>query len=61
MSSMRTAQACHVPGNCLAKGVLLRDESGYRLAMLPATHYIRMHADDQQFLARSPIPAARIR
>jgi Ala-tRNA(Pro) deacylase len=49
MSSMRTAQACHVPGNCLAKGVLLRDESGYMLAVLPATHYIRMHDLRLQF------------
>ena len=43
MSSMRTAQACHVPGDCLAKGVLLRDDTGYMLAVLPATHYVRMH------------------
>ena len=49
MSSMRTAQACHVPGNCLAKGVLLRDEGGYRFAVLPATHYIRMHDLRSQF------------
>jgi Ala-tRNA(Pro) deacylase len=43
MSSMRTAQVSHVPGNCLAKGVLLRDGIGYMLAVLPATHQIRMH------------------
>jgi Ala-tRNA(Pro) deacylase len=43
MSSMRTAQASHVPGNCLAKGVLLRDGTGYILAVLPATHQLRMH------------------
>jgi len=41
MSSMRTAQACHIPGDCLAKAVVLRDESGYMLAVLPATHHIR--------------------
>ena len=49
MSSMRTAQACHVPGNFLAKGVLLRDDTGYMLAVLPATHYIRMHDLRLQF------------
>jgi Ala-tRNA(Pro) deacylase len=49
MSSMFTAQACHVPGNCLAKGVLLRDDTGYMLAVLPATRYIRMHDLRLQF------------
>ena len=49
VSSMRTAQACHLPGNCLAKGVLLRDDTGYMLAVLPATHYIRMHDLRLQF------------
>ncbi len=41
-SSMRTAQAGHVPGDLLAKGVLLKDEFGYLLAVLPATRHIRM-------------------
>jgi Ala-tRNA(Pro) deacylase len=49
MSSMRTAQACHVLGDCLAKGVLLRDDSGYMLAVLPATHCVRMHDLRLQF------------
>ena len=38
MSSISTAQVCHIPGDCLAKGVVLRDDSGYMLAVLPATH-----------------------
>ena len=42
MSSMRTAEACHVSGECLAKGVLLRDRNGYVLAVLPASHHIRL-------------------
>ena len=46
---MRTAEACHVPGDCLAKGVLLRDDTGYMLAVLPATHYVRMHDLRLQF------------
>lgn len=41
-SSLRTAEASHIPGDCLAKGVLLKDEIGYLLAVLPATHHIRM-------------------
>jgi Ala-tRNA(Pro) deacylase len=42
MSSTRTAQACHVSGNCLAKGIVLRRNGGYLLAVLPASHHIRM-------------------
>ena len=40
--SMHTAEACQVPGECVAKAVLLRDETGYALAVLPATHHIRL-------------------
>jgi Ala-tRNA(Pro) deacylase len=29
-------------GDCVAKGVLLRDETGYALAILPASHHIRL-------------------
>ena len=49
MSSMRTAQVCHIPGDCLAKGVVLRDDSGYMLAVLPATHHIRIRDLRLQF------------
>jgi len=42
MSSMRTAEACHVSGDRFAKGVVLRDGSGYWLAVLPASHQIRL-------------------
>jgi Ala-tRNA(Pro) deacylase len=42
MSSMHTAEACHVSGDCLAKGVVLRDGDGYMLAVLPASHHIRL-------------------
>jgi Ala-tRNA(Pro) deacylase len=41
-TSMRTAQACHIPGRSLAKAVLLRDETGYALAILPASHHIQL-------------------
>ncbi|MGH6735771.1 MAG: aminoacyl-tRNA deacylase [Methyloceanibacter sp.] len=47
-SSMRTAQACHIPGERLAKAVLIRDEQGYALVVLPASHYIRLSALKRQ-------------
>ncbi len=40
MSSTRTAEACHIPGDCLAKAVLLRHNGDYLLAVLPASHRI---------------------
>jgi Ala-tRNA(Pro) deacylase len=40
MSSMRTAQECHIPADCLAKAVVLLDDDGYFLAVLPASHHL---------------------
>ena len=42
MSSLRTAEACHISGNCLAKGIVLRHNGGYVLAVLPASHHLNM-------------------
>jgi len=39
-TSMRTAEAAHVSGRQIAKGVLLKDTSGYLLAVVPATHQV---------------------
>jgi Ala-tRNA(Pro) deacylase len=41
MSSARTAQTCPISGDLLAKGIVLRHDSGYLLAVIPATHHIR--------------------
>jgi Ala-tRNA(Pro) deacylase len=41
-SSMRTAEACRISGDRIAKAVVLRDEYGYVLAILPASHHIRI-------------------
>jgi Ala-tRNA(Pro) deacylase len=42
MSSLRTAEACHITGDCLAKGVVLRDGGRYWLAVLPASRQVRL-------------------
>ena len=39
--SQRIASAAHQPGDKVAKSVLLKDEHGYLLAVVPATH--RLH------------------
>ena len=43
-SSMETAEAAHVSGEKIAKGVLLRDDEGFVLAVLPASHSLRVGA-----------------
>ena len=42
MTSSRTAEACHVSGDRLAKAIVLRRDGGYMLAVLPASHHIRL-------------------
>lgn len=41
-SSMETAEAAHVPGDRVAKGVLLEDDRGYLLAVVPSTHHVEV-------------------
>jgi Ala-tRNA(Pro) deacylase len=42
LSSARTAEACRISGDCLAKGIVLRGTDGYFLAVLPASHHLRL-------------------
>lgn len=42
LSASRTAQASHVPGDRVAKGVLVKDAEGYLLAVIPASHHLEM-------------------
>lgn len=41
-SSTRTAEACHIPGDRLAKGIVLRRNGEYILAVVPASHHLRL-------------------
>jgi Ala-tRNA(Pro) deacylase len=38
----RTAEACHISGDRLAKGVVLRRDGEYMLAVVPASHHLRL-------------------
>ncbi len=44
LSSTRTAEAAHVSGERLAKAVVLHDEQGYLLAVVPSTHRLELTA-----------------
>ena len=39
---VRTAEAAHIPGDRLAKGVVLRRNGDYLLAVVPASHHLHL-------------------
>jgi len=41
-TSSLTAEASHIPGECLAKGVILRRDGGYLMAILPASRHVAL-------------------
>lgn len=41
-SSSQSAEASHVPSECLAKAVVLKRRDGYILAVLPASQHVRL-------------------
>lgn len=50
-SSLESAESAHIPGDNLAKCVVLEDNKGYLLAVIPSTH--RLDLDSlQMFLGR---------
>ena len=47
-TSLETAHAAHVPGDRIAKSVVLEDERGYLMAILPASHRVSLDALERQ-------------
>jgi len=47
-SSLRTAEAAHVPGDRVAKSLLLGDEQSYILVVIPASHRLEVDKLNQQ-------------
>ena len=48
MTALEIAQAAHVSGDCLAKAVILEDDQGYVMAVVPSTHQVRLNELRQQ-------------
>lgn len=48
-STLESAYSAHVPANQIAKGVLLKDEQGYVLAVLPAGNDLNLETVCYQF------------
>lgn len=42
MSSARTAEVCRISGDRFAKAIVLRRDASYMLAVLPASHHLRL-------------------
>ena len=42
--SAHSAQSAHIPGDQLAKSVVLEDDQGYLMAVIPATHKVDLGA-----------------
>jgi Ala-tRNA(Pro) deacylase len=59
MTSARIAETSHVPGDRLAKGVVLKDEEGYVLVVLPASHQVELDAVVDQLLRPLDIAPTR--
>ena len=51
-TSGETASVAHVSGNCLAKTVILEDELGYVMVVVPASHQVSLSAVDDQMRRR---------
>lgn len=47
-SSMSTAEAARISGEMVAKSVILEDENGYVMAVIPATHHVELGRISQQ-------------
>jgi Ala-tRNA(Pro) deacylase len=47
-SSRETAAAAHVPDDHIAKAVILKDERGFLMAVIPGNHWIKLHAVQQE-------------
>lgn len=59
LTSMETAEAAHVPGQRLAKTVLVADEEGYVLVVIPSTHRLLFGALREQFGHRFDLATER--
>jgi Ala-tRNA(Pro) deacylase len=51
-NSMQTAELAHVPGDSVAKSVILEDEKGYLMAVLPSTEHVRLGQLGRELNAR---------
>ena len=56
-TSLEAAEAAHIPGDCFAKTVVLGDDCGFIIAVLPATHRIDLGELHRRFNRRLGLAA----
>jgi len=49
VTSMETATEAHVSGEKLAKSVVLQDDNGYLVAVVPSTHHVQLDEMRKQY------------
>lgn len=57
--SMQTTQAAHIPGDKMAKSVVLEEDGDYLLAVLPATRHLHLGALHRQLDRRLGLATER--
>ena len=63
-SSRDTAKAAHVADDHIAKAVIVRDEQGYAMVVIPASHWLKLEAlqkeADRDFVMASESDATKL-
>lgn len=57
MSSKETAQAAHVPPDQIAKAVVLADDRGFLMVVIPADRHVELHRLSDKFRRRLALVA----
>jgi len=58
-TSLQTMEASHIDGRRIAKGVVLKDQGGFILAVLPATRNLDLHLLENQIGRRMDLAAEK--
>lgn len=59
VTSIKTATAAHIPAHQMAKGVLLEDDGGYLMAVVPADRHVHLGMLRQQLGRRMGLATER--
>lgn len=59
MSSRQTAAAAHVPADQIAKAVVLGDDNGFLMAVIPGDRHVELHKLSDKFRRRLALVAER--
>jgi Ala-tRNA(Pro) deacylase len=58
-SSMESAEKAHVPGDALAKGILLKDDEGYLMVVLPSDYHVDLASLEKLLQQRVALASER--